>query len=65
MVAGADDLISTLAQGETTIILKFTDTEFDGHHVHLIRSSDYGYTSEFIDDVELQVGANLKLTDTI
>ena len=57
MVAGADTLMSTLAQGATTITLKFTDTEFEGYHVHLVRSSNYGYTSEFIDDVELQAGA--------
>ena len=46
MVAGADTLLSELAQGETTITLKFKDESFDGHLIHLIRSSDYGYSPE-------------------
>ena len=52
MVADANTLMSALAQGDTTIKLKFTDTEFEGYHVHLIRSSDYGYRSELTDDIE-------------
>ena len=57
MVAGADTFLSTLAQGETSITLKFTDEEFVDHDVELIRSSNHGYTSELIDDVELDAGA--------
>jgi hypothetical protein len=57
MVAGADTFLSTLAQGETSITLKFTDKEFVNHDVELIRSSNHGYTSELIDDVELDAGA--------
>jgi hypothetical protein len=57
MVAGADTFLSTLAQGETSITLKFTDEEFVDHDVELIRSSNYGYTSELMDDVELDAGA--------
>jgi hypothetical protein len=57
MVAGADTFLSTLAQGETSITLKFTDEEFVDHDVELIRSSNHGYTSELIDDVELDSGA--------
>jgi hypothetical protein len=57
MVAGADTFLSTLAQGETSITLKFTDEEFVNHDVELIRSSNHGYTSELIDDVELDAGA--------
>jgi hypothetical protein len=57
MVAGADTFLSTLAQGETTITLKFEDEHFIGHHVELIRSSNYGYASELMDDVELDPGA--------
>ncbi len=33
MVAGADTFLSTLAQGETSITLKFTDEEFVDHDV--------------------------------
>jgi len=57
MVAGADTFLSTLAQGETSITLKFTDEEFVDHDVELIRSSNHGYTSELMDDVELDAGA--------
>ena len=57
MVAGADTFLSTLAQGETSITLKFTDEEFVNHDVELIRSSNHGYTSKLIDDVELDAGA--------
>jgi hypothetical protein len=57
MVAGADTFLSTIAQGETSITLKFTDEEFVNHDVELIRSSNHGYTSELIDDVELDAGA--------
>jgi hypothetical protein len=56
MVAGADVLMSELAQGKSEITLKFTDTEFDGYHVQLIRTSDYGYTPEDIDDTEFGTG---------
>lgn len=57
MVAGADTFLSTLAQGETSITLKFTDEKFVDHDVELIRSSNHGYTSELMDDVELDAGA--------
>lgn len=56
MVAGADVLMSKLAQGKSDISLKFTDTEFNGYQVQLIRSSNYGYTSEDIDDIEFDTG---------
>jgi hypothetical protein len=56
MVAGADTLLSKLAEGKSEITLKFTDESFDGHHVHLIRSSDYGYEPEDIDDIEFDAG---------
>jgi hypothetical protein len=38
IVEGADTFLSTLAQGETTITLKFEDEHFIGHHLELIRS---------------------------
>jgi hypothetical protein len=57
MVAGADTFLSTLAQGERTITIEFTNEHFDGHDVQLIRSSNYGYTSELIDEAELDAGA--------
>ena len=56
MVAGADTLLFKLAQGETTITLKFTDESFDGHLIHLIRSSDYGYSPELIAEPEVDAG---------
>ena len=57
MVAGADTFLSALAQGETTITLKFTDEQFIGHHVELIKSSNHGYTPELLDEAELDAGA--------
>jgi hypothetical protein len=56
MVAGADTFLSRLAQGETTITLKFADEPFDGHLIHIIRSSDYGYSPELTDDMKLDPG---------
>ena len=56
MVGGADTLLSRLAEGKSEITLKFTDESFDGHHVHLIRSSDYGYSPELIDEPEFDAG---------
>ena len=56
MVAGADILLSKLAQGGTTITLKFTDKPFDGYLIHLIRSSEYGYSAELIAEPELDPG---------
>jgi len=57
MVAGADTLLSKLAEGKSEITLKLTDTDFDGYNVHLIRSSDYGYQPEDIEDIEFDTGA--------
>ena len=56
MVGGADTLLSKLAEGKSEITLKFTDESFDDHHVHLIRSSDYGYEPELIDEPEFDAG---------
>jgi hypothetical protein len=56
MVAGADVLMSEMAQGKSEITLKFTETEFNGYQVQLIRSSNYGYAPEGIDDIEFDTG---------
>ncbi|WP_395810102.1 DUF6717 family protein [Daejeonella sp.] len=56
MVAGADTFLSRLAEGKTTITLKFEDEPFEGHTINIIRSSDDGYTPELTDDMELDSG---------
>jgi len=56
MVSGADTFLSRLAEGKTTITLKFEDEPFEGHTINIIRSSDYGYTPELTDDMELDAG---------
>ena len=56
MVAGADTFLSRLAEGKTTITLKFEDEPFEGHTINIIRSSDYGYSPELTDDMELDPG---------
>ena len=63
MVAGADTLLSKLAEGKSEITLKFTDELFNGHDVHLIRSSDYGYKLEDIDDIEFNAGGTYHYYD--
>jgi hypothetical protein len=57
MVAGADTFLSTLAQGGSSITLKFTNEDFDGYDLQLIRSSNHGYTPELLDEAELDAGA--------
>lgn len=66
MVAGADTLLSTLAQGETNIYVRFSDKPFEGSTIELIRSSGYTYTEEF-DDIDVDPGAyyTVKHTDAI
>jgi hypothetical protein len=56
MVAGADTLMSKLAQGKSEITLKFQDTKFEGYEIELIRSSDSFYGVDDIDDIELDAG---------
>jgi|688.fasta_scaffold368458_2 hypothetical protein len=56
MVAGADDLLSELAEGETSIYLRFSDQPIEGHQIHIKRNSDYGYTTELTDDPEWDPG---------
>jgi hypothetical protein len=63
MVAGADTFLSTLAQGESSITLKFTNEDFVGHDVQLVRSSNYGYTPELLDEAELDSGAWYRVKD--
>ena len=48
MVAGADKLLSHLAAGNSEVTLQFDKEPFDHHQIHLVRSSNYGY-SELLD----------------
>ena len=56
MVAGADTLMSKLAQGKSEITLQFQDTKFEGYEIELIRSSDSYYGVDDIEDIELDAG---------
>lgn len=48
MIAGADLLLTQLADGKPEIYIRFNQEHFDGHTIRLVRSSDYGY-SEYLD----------------
>lgn len=43
MIAGADLLLTNLADGRPELFISFNETPFEGYTVHLKRSSDYGY----------------------
>jgi hypothetical protein len=63
MVAGADTLLSTLAQGETSIHVRFSNESFEGYTIKLDRSSDYAYTEEF-KDIDIDPGAYYTVSNT-
>lgn len=45
MVAGADTLLSELANGKPEIFIQFNDEAFPDYTVHLVRSSNHGYNN--------------------
>jgi hypothetical protein len=55
MVAGADTFLSRLAEGKTTITLKFEDEPFEGHTINLIRTCEYDFSPELTGDLEFDL----------
>lgn len=43
MVAGADTLLSQLAEGQKEVNIRFNNQEFPEAEIHLIKSSQHGY----------------------
>lgn len=56
MLAGADDLLSELAQGETSIYLRLSDDPFEGYQMHIKRNSEYVNELEIMEALETDPG---------